>query len=308
MTNRYRCAMLFLVWLGLLARGASAEMFALIVGVNDCPQFRLPGGARPRPLRGAESDARAFLQLLKEQYGVPEDHLRLIVGGQANRINLAQAWKDMARKLRREDQFLFYFAGHGTQRKDQRPLDEEDGLDEALCPADVASDGGNLILDDELAAWLDALPSRNVTVILDCCHAGTATKEFDDDVAVRSLPFDQSPTVSRAAPPWKELSGSTKSFDRRFTALYACQPFQQAYERRFPGQKSPQRSGQMTHYLLETLARERAAERLPAREIVEMTRRKLDESFNVSRPDGGDKQVPSLDASRPQEPLWLLAR
>ena len=32
--------------------GLRAEGYAVVVGVNECPKFRLPDGTRPRPLRG----------------------------------------------------------------------------------------------------------------------------------------------------------------------------------------------------------------------------------------------------------------
>ncbi len=282
----------------------AVESHALLVGVNNCRDFRLPGGVRPRPLRGAESDTQAVAELLQRHYGLAEENVRVMIGAQATHAAIKKAWQQIAARLGPEDQFIFYFAGHGTQRKDQRPLDEEDRLDEALCPADATANGDNLLADDELALWLDKLPTRRVTVILDCCHAGTGTKDLRDELAVRSLPLDQQ--LSPAAPQrsWRELAGATKSIDARFAGIYACQSFQQAYERRFPGQGGAERSGQLTHFLVKLLSQRQAAERLSVQEIADALRQDLDTAFNSLRPEPNAKQEPVLEASRMDQPLW----
>lgn len=55
-----------------------------------------------------------------------------------------------------------------------RPGDEEDGYDETLIPVDFKSAGQ--ILDDEVFATLVKPMKRDVrvTVLMDCCHSGTA--------------------------------------------------------------------------------------------------------------------------------------
>lgn len=52
--------------------------------------------------------------------------------------------------------------------------DEEDGYDETLIPVDFKSSGQ--ILDDDVFATLVKPMKRdvNVTVLMDCCHSGTA--------------------------------------------------------------------------------------------------------------------------------------
>ena len=69
------------------------------------------------------------------------------------------------------DALFFHFSGHGGQIVDTHG-DEEDGMDETICPVDFEQAGQ--ISDDELFARLAApLPAGcRLTVLLDCCHSG----------------------------------------------------------------------------------------------------------------------------------------
>jgi hypothetical protein len=182
-----------------------AEDYAAIVGVNDCPRFRLPDGSRPRPLRGAESDAEAFAAVLVRDYGFTPGNVRLLKGDQATRDAIRKALREQAKRVRSGDSLVFYFAGHGTQVPDRRPFDESDDLDEALCPFDADERGNGLVLDDDLGLWLDEVQEGQMTTILDCCHSGTATKAPDDDLTPRFLPGNRAGAKPAAESPWREL-------------------------------------------------------------------------------------------------------
>ncbi len=288
---------------------ARGEMFAVVVGVNECPQFRLSDGAKPRPLRGAESDADALAALLVKHYGLAAENLHLLKGRDASRVGIRDAFQRVTRTAKAEDVFLFHFSGHGTQVADQRPWDEVDGLDEALCTFDCSEAPEHLLLDDQMSLWLDELPTRRITVVLDCCHAGTATKDTDAEVVPRFLPRRVESRPGKAEARWPELRGTTKDIGRQLTAFFACQPDQLAYERRLPGLPSTARAGQFSHYLLSGL-REGAADAnrdgaISNQELLEYVRGRLDESFNRQRPMG-DRQQPLLETSSPQAPVFYL--
>lgn len=285
------------------------KKYALCIGVNDSPEFRLEDGSRPRPLRGAETDAKAFDKLLVEQFGFDRTLVQLIVGKQATLEGIRKALKQLGQAANPDDTVVLYFAGHGTQIRDVRPLDEEDGVDEALFCYDVTADRKNLLIDDELGRWLDGLQAGAVTVILDCCHSGTGTKDPEVDLVPRYLPLVASmPMPNRATAPWSDLRPSTKSLaiQQRVT-FYACQPAQQAYERRFPEQHAPARSGQFTHYLIEGLRKQRAEQLagtpIMARKIAAFVQHQLDEFFNKARPADADRQQPLLEATAEDLPL-----
>jgi uncharacterized caspase-like protein len=302
------------IWFSAVPTVRAAEKWALVVGVNDCADFRCPDGSRPRPLRGAESDAEALGALLMDQFGFDKPHVRVLLGKQATLESIRKAMAEIARAARTDDAVVFYFAGHGTQIRDARPLDEQDGLDEALCCYDVTADGKNLLLDDELGLWLDDLAAVSVTVILDSCHSGTGIKDPDDDLAPRFLPMHSDlrrPTGSHD--PWSDLKPTTKSLTAKHRiALFACQPEQQAYERRFPGQQAPARSGQFTRYLLDGL-RANAADadgngQITGSEAVAYVKRQLDGSFNASRSRPKERQEPLVETSAGDKPVFLGTR
>ena len=95
----------------------AGEKYALCIGVNDCPEFRLPDGGRPRPLRGAETDAEAFSQLLVEQFGFDKSRVSLLLGRQANLDGVRRAMKKVSDAAGSSDAVVFYFAGHGADSR-----------------------------------------------------------------------------------------------------------------------------------------------------------------------------------------------
>ncbi|MDH3528614.1 MAG: caspase family protein, partial [Acidobacteriota bacterium] len=78
------------------------------------------------------------------------------------------------------DVVYFHFSGHGQQVPDTNG-DEIDGMDESLVPSDYVSqkDGSKNIKDDEISVLLEKLSAKkpsNVTITLDSCFSGTATR------------------------------------------------------------------------------------------------------------------------------------
>lgn len=293
-------------------RTAAADTFALIVGVNDCPSFRLPDGSRPRSLRGAETDAEQMAELLIAQGALDKQHVQILLGKQATYHAVKSAFLALIRQLKPGDRFIFQFSGHGTQIPDRPPLDEPDGLDEALCVYDATAQGDNLVVDDELGQWLDEIPARNITVLLDCCHAGTGTKDPDDDIAARYLPAQAAGFPPKMAKePWRDLRSSSKSLDKQITAFFACAADQQAYERRMPQMKAPARVGQFTHYFLEGLKDARADVNhdgvISNQESLDYAKSRLQETFNHARAQVRDRQEPTLETAEPGKPIFGFA-
>ena len=305
-TFALRCLLLLAVTCG----NAMAADCALVIGVNDCPKFRLPNGGRPRPLKGAESDADAMAACLIDRFGFARDNVRILKGEQATRQRVLEALARLKQSLKAGDRCVLHFSGHGTQVPDQKPFDErDDGLDEALCLFDSNELGENLLLDDELGLWLDDLPEVDVTVILDCCHAGTGVKDTNDDVQARFLPTTAAkPVRGEAKSPWKDLQPNTKGSGCRLTAIYACQPHEQAYERRFGDADQAHRAGQFTHFLLDATANRQADRdgdgRITNEEALKFATEQLDAGFNRQRPDRAAQQHPQLETKAERQPLF----
>jgi hypothetical protein len=249
--------------------------YALVVGVNECPQYT-PNGARQRPLAGAEADADAFAHLLLHRYGFPEANVHLLTANHASHAAIANKFDRFKNELAENDQLVFYFAGHGTQVPDRRPYpppwnEEADTLDETLCPHDAAIVAGkavNLIVDDQLAKWVDGIKARQITVVLDCCHAGTGIKAAGGaDIRERALDPPQPGPMPRNGQqqPWQDLLPVVRKgqAQKDIAALYASGPHQPAVEREFRIPPAPgQMRGQFSQLLVDYLNRQGADDTL----------------------------------------------
>ena len=78
----------------------------------------------------------------------------------------------MATSAQPGDACFVHYSGHGCSIRDNDG-DEEDGMDEALCPLDYAKAG--VLRDDDVLKTLIAPMARGVTLtcVMDCCHSGT---------------------------------------------------------------------------------------------------------------------------------------
>jgi hypothetical protein len=77
-------------------------------------------------------------------------------------------------RARAGDLVVVQYSGHGSLVPD-RDGDEPDGLDECLCPWDVASQGP--LVDDELAAiYKDRPRGVRLLMVSDSCHSGTVAR------------------------------------------------------------------------------------------------------------------------------------
>lgn len=282
----------------------SADGWAVVVGVNSCPDFELPDGVLPRPLLGAERDAHAAAETIRRSLGVAEDNVTILIGSKATHEAVSRALEKVALQAKAADYVVFSFSGHGTQIADVTPYDEEDDrLDEALCLYDGRTDGENLLLDDQLGRWLDRLNAGSVTVLLDCCHSGTGAKGGDDVVA-RYLPTTASLARKPAGEDWRDLRSAEKDAHRgRRTAFFACRPSQMSFERRLPGIEAPGRAGQFSHYLWSGMASGKADldenGRITNQELHDYVSGQLDRHFNSDRGEA-DQQHPLLEADDPQ--------
>jgi uncharacterized caspase-like protein len=294
------------------AAALRAENYALVVGVNECPAFRLAGGRKPAPLRAAESDADAVARLLTRDYGFADGNVVVLKGSAATRVRVKDAFASLVARLRKDDVFVFHFSGHGTRLAARPGRNEPDVPHEALCPCDASEGEENLIVDTELGRWLDDVPARQLTVLLDCCHAGGATKGDDeDDVQPRYLPVNRFLTrgMKPKPHPWPELRDVSKSVGQHRTAFFACGAEQKAYERKFREPKPETRAGQFTRYFLEGLRDGKADADgdgvVTNRELHVYIARRLREEFNTRR-EPADRQEPAFESDVPDAAVFGL--
>lgn len=146
-----------------------AENRALIVGISNYFHTRLN-------LRGPEVDVKLMKEMAR-MIGFKENQIKILTDKQATRANILNHFeKWLIAGVGPADKILFYFSGHGAQVTDTDG-DENDGCDEVLVPADVVLQGPKaFIVDDEINKYLKRTGAKEILVILDSCHSGTATR------------------------------------------------------------------------------------------------------------------------------------
>jgi hypothetical protein len=144
---------------------------ALLVGINRYQDPRAN-------LKGCVNDSLMMWNLLTENYGFERDHIRMLTDERATTDNIRKRLRWLVRDAVPGSVLVFHFAGHGSQVRDRGPDDElDDHMDEILCPHDL--DWDDPLTDDELASVIRLVPPDvNFTILLDCCHSGTGTREF----------------------------------------------------------------------------------------------------------------------------------
>ncbi len=151
---------------------------ALLIGIN---RYALPGA----DLRGCVNDVHAVGQVLQDQYGFKPADVTTLVDEQATKAAMQQGLAALVASGKPGDVLYAHYSGHGSNVKDTNG-DEADGRDEILCPHDL--DWNDPLTDDWLRATFDRLdPAASLTVVMDCCHSGTNTREpLAPDAPVRS--------------------------------------------------------------------------------------------------------------------------
>lgn len=163
--------------LALLAGPATAEDRALLIGVGRYQASRVTGV--DQDLKGIDLD----LGMMQDIAGLLGYRVRVLADEQATLAAVdreIQSW--LVDGVAAGDRVLLYFSGHGSQILDDNG-DEADGRDEVLILNDTlpASVNGrdtlrNALIDDHLGELLARIPSRDVLVVIDACHSGTATR------------------------------------------------------------------------------------------------------------------------------------
>lgn len=145
---------------------------ALLVGVNKYKYVR--------PLNGCVNDVRNMADILTSFYGFVSDDIRTLVDESATRNNLMNRFDWLLDGAQKGDLLLFHFSGHGSQIPDRDGDELDDGMDEILCLYDMDfRNPDSYLLDDDFNDIIDRLPKDvYLTVCIDSCHSGTATRDI----------------------------------------------------------------------------------------------------------------------------------
>jgi hypothetical protein len=267
------------------ARTAPAR-WALIVGVSDYINFGAEIGG---DLPGARNDAIGFRDVLVARYGFTESNIHLVLDREATRARLERELKEwLPSVVKPGDLVVFFFAGHGSQAWDTNG-DEEDGLDETICPTDVVK--GNTdkdIPDDELNRLLGGIPTDNIAVVLDNCHAGSGTRAVTPFARPRALARNAAVDVPKPANATFGQPARNTALDKlpgKILEIAAAQADEVAVDAEWPGQAGePSRfGGAFTTNLVKNLWQ--APEGTSYSEIFELTVEDLKRERFAQRPN-----------------------
>ncbi|CAB1061716.1 hypothetical protein D1BOALGB6SA_6491 [Olavius sp. associated proteobacterium Delta 1] len=132
---------------------------ALVIGNNDYQNITR--------LKTAVGDARSVAKLLEKKYNF---NVSLLLN--ATRADIFRSVAQMRQKLKRTDNLLVYYAGHGnidkeTQRGYWLPINSD------------RSNKANWIANEDITSELKAIKAKHVLIIADSCYSGTLTRGPD---------------------------------------------------------------------------------------------------------------------------------
>jgi hypothetical protein len=262
----------------------SANLCALLIGVDFYFPNSLPGGGSYTSLGGCVRDVSHVEAFLKRTLGVPEERILKLTASNTGTEkppepreqwptyeNMVAKFKNLAARAQPGDQVYIHYSGHGGRTSTAYPdLKGAGTLDEALVPTDIGNSTSRYLRDVELAYLLKDMVDRGllVTVVLDSCHSGGATRGIGKATPRGIADIDTGPrrTDSLVASPeelaaaWlRQTGGATRAAKpasgwmvapQGYTFLAACRANEYAYEDFFD---SKEKNGALTYWLLNSL-------------------------------------------------------
>lgn len=227
---------------------ATQNRWAVIVGIDRYPSFSPEG-----QLEGCVRDALEMSRVLRERFGFSQNRMKVLLNDEAKRDSIMGALEDLEGRVKEDDVVVVHYSGHGSQRRlPAEYRSEPDGMEEVLVPYDTGH-ADPFPNRDISGAWIHNWLARitritpYVTLILDCCHSGTAHRADSSGVKIRRVP----PDLRESGGPRnhiRDVKGGPKDFTR-YVVLAACRNKESAYEV-VHGDKS---HGAMSFFLLEEL-------------------------------------------------------
>jgi hypothetical protein len=261
------------------------NLYALLIGVDCYMPNKLPDGSYYKNLGGCVRDINHVEAFLKEYRHIPESQILKLTASPSStnlqqpvepagklptRQNIVDSFRKLGATVPAGAQVYIQYSGHGGRAKTVYPeIKGDDGIDEGLVPTDIGTSEGQYLRDLELAQLLKELVDKKlvVTLVLDCCHSGGATRgdaeirgmEVIDDKPLQASFVPIAPLETLAAN-WQSLTEqSTRGLkasglpeSRDYTLLAACRQNEFAYEYAF-NRETRERNGALTYWLLDTL-------------------------------------------------------
>ena len=180
--------------------------------------------------------------------------------------NIVTAFHEVTTAAQPNDLVYIHYSGHGGKSTTIYPeLAGKGEEDEGLVPMDLGDLDGRYLRDVEFATLLKRMTDKGllVTVILDSCHSGGATRGDCEIRGSSELDTAKRSQESLVAPRdellknWLTLTDGVTSVgsawapqSRDYVLLAACRPSESAYEYAVNGKE---RHGALTYWMIDTL-------------------------------------------------------
>lgn len=262
---------------------AKLNLYALLIGIDCYLPNRLPNGIYYPSLAGCVRDITLVEEFLRRKLRVPEECILKLKASNTGAAeppepleewptykNMVAAFQRLTNMAQPGDQVYIHYSGHGGRSPTNFPKLKTNGLDESLVPMDIGNTETRYLRDIDLAHILKTMVDKGliVTIVLDSCHSGGATRGAGDTVVrgIDGIDTTERPTQSLVASDdeliatWQSLTQeATRELTlgsgwlpepKGYVLLAACRPSESAYEYKFDGN---QKNGALTHWLLEEL-------------------------------------------------------
>lgn len=291
------------------------QKHALLIGVNNYPVL-----GEEYKLWGCVNDAQLVGSVLRDRFGFPDDRITYLLDDKATEAAIRAQMQALAERVGKDDVVVFHFSGHGSRKPSQDPA-EASGKDSTIMPHDSGRrPHPNLdIPDKDINAWLEGLTQKtsNITLIFDCCHSGTITRDAFGDRA-RSVPDDDRTleelglTMHQPAPadatrsvPTGPRKGGFQAFSDKYLVMSACQDDELAREFKITRGDESFQTGALTHYLTEALVA--AAPGSTYRDVFETVRNRIQARYDTQHPQIEGTRDRELFGTRDLEPMRFVS-
>jgi metacaspase-1 len=129
-----------------------ASLSDRVTGTRKCLFIGINYFGQKGELRGCINDVKNIRGFLESNYTI--DEMIVLTDDQTDdpehmptRANILKGFRWLRQGVKPGDSLILHYSGHGGSIKDTDG-DEEDGMDETLCPVDYATAG--VIVDDEV--------------------------------------------------------------------------------------------------------------------------------------------------------------
>ena len=125
-------------------------------------------------LQACVNDANAWASIFQQ---LSTNEVLVLRNAEATRQRILAELEKLILGTKAGEVAIFQYAGHGTQLQYPHAAEnEDDNMDEAICPVDFdASNESRLIVDNELALLINKVaPGAKLLMLMDCCHSKTS--------------------------------------------------------------------------------------------------------------------------------------